>query len=277
MKLDPVLLNCACRHSVKAYDHVSGSIKIESKLTSTTVFITKRKTIDVICFRGSTGLHDWLFNLSAVPVFYAGRLCHGGFVAAHMSVWRKIKKHIHPKRRTLFCGHSLGGALAELSAAKLHKKHPNLNLVTFGKPNVFFKGFKRPMELDDQISVVCGSDIVTQLPKLFYGPSKSQTMLYFSNSGEDYIDPDKRSIANAVQVRFKDGSSTENITVEYPIGHRRRRQAAKPLLVDKFRANLSTQFDEVRVGGLVNLFSDQSTLGLMAVDELIDMLVLTVD
>ena len=48
-------------------------------------------------------------------------------------------------------------------------------------------------------------------------------------------------------------------------------------MVDKFRANLSTQLDEVRVGGLINLFSDQSTLGLMAVDELIDMLVLTVD
>ena len=103
------------------------------------------------------------------------------------------------------------------------------------------------------------------------------TMQHDRRFTEDYIDPDKRSIANAVQVRFKDGSSTENITVEYPIGHRRRRQAAKPLLVDKFRANLSTQLDDVRVGGLVNLFSDQSTLGLMAVDELIDMLVLTVD
>ena len=103
------------------------------------------------------------------------------------------------------------------------------------------------------------------------------TMQHDRRFTEDYIDPDKRSIANAVQVRFKDGSSTENITVEYPNGHRRRRQDAKPLLVDKFRANLSTQLDEVRVGGLVNLFSDQSTLGLMAVDELIDMLVLTVD
>ncbi len=99
------------------------------------------------------------------------------------------------------------------------------------------------------------------------------TMKHDRRFTEDYIDPDKRSIANAVQVRFKDGSSTENITVEYPIGHRRRRQDAKPLLVDKFRANLSTQLDEVRVGGLDNLFSDQSTLGLMAVDELIDMLV----
>ena len=103
------------------------------------------------------------------------------------------------------------------------------------------------------------------------------TMQHDRRFTEDYIDPDKRSIANSVQVRFKDGSSTENVTVEYPVGHRRRRQEAKPLLVDKFRANLSTQLDEVRVGVLVNLFSDQSTLGRMAVDELIDMLVLTVD
>ena len=99
------------------------------------------------------------------------------------------------------------------------------------------------------------------------------TMQHDRRFTEDYIDPDKRSIANSVQVRFKDGSSTENVTVEYPVGHRRRRQEAKPLLVDKFRANLSTQLDEVRVGVLVNLFSDQSTLGRMAVDELVDMLV----
>jgi hypothetical protein len=126
-----------------------------------------------------------------VPVPYAGRLCHGGFVAAHLSVWGKIKKHLHPKKRTLFCGHSLGGALAELSAAKLTGKHPNLNLVAFGKPNVFFKGFKRSMELDKQISCVYGSDFITTVPRFFYGPSKSQTMLYFANDGADMIDPPK--------------------------------------------------------------------------------------
>ena len=192
MKLDPVLLDTACRYSNKSYnDHIPNSIKIESKLTSTTAYIMKRNTIDIICFRGSRGLHDWLFNLSALPVPYAGRLCHGGFVAAHMSVWGKIKKHLHPKKRTLFCGHSLGGALAELSVAKLTGKHPNLNLVAFGKPNTFFKGFKRPMELDKQLSCVHASDLITTIPRFLYGPSKSQTMLYFANSGEDYIDPDK--------------------------------------------------------------------------------------
>jgi len=44
----------------------------------------------------------------------------------------------------------------------------------------------------------------------------------------DYLDPDKRSIANAVQVFFKDGSRTEKIEVEYPLGHRRRRQKVSP-------------------------------------------------
>ena len=58
----------------------------------------------------------------------------------------------------------------------------------------------------------------------------------------DYLDPDKRSIANAVQVFFKDGSSTENVEVEYPIGHRRRRAEGMPLLMKKFEANLASRF-----------------------------------
>ena len=47
------------------------------------------------------------------------------------------------------------------------------------------------MELDKQLSCVQASDLSATIPKFFYGPSKSQTMLYFANSGEDYIDPDK--------------------------------------------------------------------------------------
>lgn len=47
---------------------------------------------------------------------------------------------------------------------------------------------------------------------------------------QDYLDPEKRSIANAIQIHFKDGSSTEKVIVEYPIGHRRRRQEGVPVL-----------------------------------------------
>ena len=52
----------------------------------------------------------------------------------------------------------------------------------------------------------------------------------------DYLDPDKRSIANAVQVFFKDGTATSRVEVEYPLGHRRRRKEAEPVLLQKFRS-----------------------------------------
>ena len=190
MKLDPVLLNMAVSWAMNAYKEKNkDAIKIESKWTSTTVYVAKRKSIDIIAFRGTQQGRDWLTDALVVPVPYAGRLCHGGFVAAHASVWKEVEKHIDPKKRTLICGHSLGGALAELSAAKLNGKHDNINLVTFGKPNTFFKGFKKPMTLDTQISCVNGSDAVARIPRLCYGPSKSQDMLYFSNGGVDYINP----------------------------------------------------------------------------------------
>ncbi len=90
---------------------------------------------------------------------------------------------------------------------------------------------------------------------------------------DDYLDPAKRSIANAVQVMFTDGTSTEKVVVEYPLGHRRRRDEAKPLLVEKFRTNIATQLDESGVERLIELFSDQAALEAMAVDELLDLLV----
>lgn len=204
MKRDPSLLKKACAWAERAYaDDNAGSIKIENKLTSTTAYISKQGSINVIAFRGTQELRDWLFNVSAVPVPYAGRLCHAGFVAAHASVWGKIKKHIDFDKETLITGHSLGGALAELSAAKLHKKHRNLSLVTFGKPNTFFKGFKKPMGLKDQVSIVSGSDLVARIPRLLYGPSVSQTIIYFANNGEDFLNPPS-------QIKQKDFMSAKS-------------------------------------------------------------------
>lgn len=212
MKLDPVLLNMAVSWAMNAYKEKNkDAIKIESKWTSTTVYVAKRKSIDIIAFRGTQQGRDWLTDALVVPVPYAGRLCHGGFVAAHASVWKEVKKHIDPNKRTLICGHSLGGALAELSAAMLNGKHDNINLITFGKPNVFFKGFKKPMTLDNQISCVNGSDAVARIPRLCYGPSKSQDMLYFSNGGVDYINPSSylrkkdRGIKDRISDHFMEG------------------------------------------------------------------------
>jgi 2-methylcitrate dehydratase len=90
----------------------------------------------------------------------------------------------------------------------------------------------------------------------------------------DYLDPDKRSIANALQVHFTDGSSTEKVEVEYPLGHRRRRSEGLPLLLEKFESNLASCLAPVRVGRILELFRDRGALELTTVCDLMDMLVI---
>lgn len=58
----------------------------------------------------------------------------------------------------------------------------------------------------------------------------------------DYLDPEKRSIANAVQVFFEDGTSTENVEVEYPLYHRFRREEAIPKIITKFSDNIAAHY-----------------------------------
>lgn len=84
---------------------------------------------------------------------------------------------------------------------------------------------------------------------------------------KDYLDPSKRSIANAVQVHFVDGSCTEKIEVEYPVGHRRRRAEGTPLLFEKLRHNLGTHYEAERVHALCSLFEDQQKLEQLDVAE----------
>ncbi|HXV81154.1 MAG TPA: bifunctional 2-methylcitrate dehydratase/aconitate hydratase [Candidatus Binatia bacterium] len=90
---------------------------------------------------------------------------------------------------------------------------------------------------------------------------------------EDYLDPEKRSIANAVQVFFKDGSATEKVAVEYPLGHRRRRSEGIPLLVKKFEANLNSRLAPPWRQRILDLCLDLPTLEATSVDQFMNMLV----
>jgi 2-methylcitrate dehydratase len=85
----------------------------------------------------------------------------------------------------------------------------------------------------------------------------------------DYLDPEKRSIANAVQVFFADGSSTARVEVEYPLGHRRRRSEAIPLLRAKFRDNSSKALPPEDVERLLNLFQASDHLDRLPLNELL--------
>lgn len=87
----------------------------------------------------------------------------------------------------------------------------------------------------------------------------------------DYLDPEKRSIANGIQVFFNDGSHTDNIVIEYPVGHRRRRAEGIPLMFDKFEHNANTQFSPDKTAGLIALFKDKNKLDNMRVDTFMDL------
>lgn len=88
----------------------------------------------------------------------------------------------------------------------------------------------------------------------------------------DYLDPEKRSIANAIQIFFKDGSQSSNIAVEYPIGHRRRREEGIPELVKKFQKNLSRRFNDKKQTEILRLCLDQRQLESTQVNRFVDML-----
>lgn len=81
----------------------------------------------------------------------------------------------------------------------------------------------------------------------------------------DYHDPEKRSIANSIKVIFKDGSETDLVTIEYPIGHRRRREEGVPVLLDKFERNLKTQFDAKKIEAITKAMNDTNLLASMSV------------
>jgi 2-methylcitrate dehydratase len=89
----------------------------------------------------------------------------------------------------------------------------------------------------------------------------------------DYYDPAKRYIGNAIQVIFKNGSSTDRVEVEYPIGHRKRRAEGIPALVRKFEHSLKARLSERQFKALKSVCVDQQRLEAMPVDEFMALLV----
>jgi len=89
----------------------------------------------------------------------------------------------------------------------------------------------------------------------------------------DYYDPEKRYIGNAVQVFFKDGSATARVEVEYPIGHRKRREEGIPVLVQKFEKSLKGKLSDTQFDKLRSLCADQAALEATPVDQFVALLV----
>ena len=86
----------------------------------------------------------------------------------------------------------------------------------------------------------------------------------------DYFDPEKRGIGNAIQVFFKDGSSTERVEISYPIGHKRRREEGIPELVKKFESAVSDHFSAEQTATIFAAVESQSELAALSVPAFVD-------
>ena len=90
----------------------------------------------------------------------------------------------------------------------------------------------------------------------------------------EYLEADKRSIANAVQIFYKDGTKSEKVEVEYPIGHRRRRDEGIPLLIEKFQRNLVRKISPKNIAKISEICADRARLESMAFNEFSDLFAL---
>ncbi len=91
---------------------------------------------------------------------------------------------------------------------------------------------------------------------------------------QDYHDPDKRAIANAVTVTFTDGSPLDEVVCAYPLGHRRRRAEGIPLLEAKFRRNLARRFPPKQQDAILSVSLDQAQLEAMPVHDYVDLYII---
>ncbi|HLB56520.1 MAG TPA: bifunctional 2-methylcitrate dehydratase/aconitate hydratase [Coxiellaceae bacterium] len=90
----------------------------------------------------------------------------------------------------------------------------------------------------------------------------------------EYLDPEKRAIGNSIQIFFKDGTKTDLISIDYPIGHKRRRVDGIPLLFAKFKSAVAEHYSAKQAQDITAVCMDQEKLMQIAIDELMKMLVL---
>ena len=91
---------------------------------------------------------------------------------------------------------------------------------------------------------------------------------------KDYFDPEKRYIGNAVQVFFKDGSSTGKVSIDYPIGHRKRRAEGIPVLLAKFADAIAGHLPARQVERILAASADPQTLDRMPIDRFVGLFAL---
>jgi 2-methylcitrate dehydratase len=163
--------------------------------------------------------------------------------------------------------------LADIKTVKLRTQEPAMRILN--KTGPLYNPADRDHSLQYMVAIglIHGAltadhyeDSVASDPRI---DALREKMVVSEDAGfsRDYLDPEKRSIGNAIQIEFNDGTKTEEVVVEYPVGHRRRRAEGVPLLLEKFSQNLLTRFPRSKADRLFKLCQDQKQLEQMPVHE----------
>lgn len=167
--------------------------------------------------------------------------------------------------------------LDSIQRIRIETQEPAVRIITKSGP------LKNPADRDHclqymvAIALIHGTLAADHYEKSFAGDPRIDVLrdrievVENSRYSADYLDPEKRSVANAVQITFDDGTSTERIEVEYPLGHRRRRAEARPLLLAKFRENAATALSDDAVATLSALVDDPERMDNMTVSEFVEL------
>lgn len=122
-------------------------------------------------------------------------------------------------------------------------------------------------DYEDQVAADPRVDRIRELMEVTENPAYTRA----------YINPDERSIANAIQIHFKDGTCTDRIEVLYPIGHQRRREEGLPKLMEKFATNLARVFPKEQAEEIYASCADKRALAALPLDVFVDSLLIKQD
>jgi triacylglycerol lipase len=151
-----------------------------------------------IAFRGTNELEDWLDNINAFSTSELFGEFHRGFWNSVEDVWKPIDAKCRElqqqrKRPIFFTGHSLGGAMATIAAAKyVHEDKPFTSLYTFGQPRALSRKTSQIFNIECKSRYFRfhnNNDIVTRVPARLMGYSHAGTYIYISEEKELHQDP----------------------------------------------------------------------------------------
>ncbi len=174
---------------------------------------------------------------------------------------------------------SVIGRLDEIEKIEMETQEPGVRIIDKSGPLKNFADRDHCLQYMAAVGLIFGeltaehyTDAIASDPRIDALRAK---MVVRENESftKDYYDLEKRAIGNSIQIHFSDGTSTERVEVQYPIGHRRRRAEGIPVLKTKFRNSLNDVYSPRQRESILSLFSDSDSLDKTPASEFLDVLV----